>query len=250
MLSSTNGPGNLLREIWVTIAHYCVPPAAAAAAIVPVFRDMALKSAQQRGHPVPYMTFLKGVKEGLKASPTVGIIVGTQMVAQNGLVTLLAKAFTDRKTSGNNLSLELMSSGLVGLVSAPALAIFNGQTMGWSVRESLHRFSVMQGLAIAMQEAAFVGGVSASDYLAVSMKKRFGNNKIVDYAAAFFAGAAGSLAGHPANTALTRWQSGMTIKGHQLMLGSLRRTWAVACFSVLYKFWKEVASPTARPFST
>mgnify|MGYP000157861392 CR=1 FL=1 len=52
------------------------------------------------------------------------------------------------------------------------------------------------------------------------MRKNFGNTKVVDYIAAFIAGTAGSLAGHPANTALTHWQAGLTVDSlSQLLWG-------------------------------
>jgi hypothetical protein len=201
---------------------------------------MVAKSAQQKGQSVPAMNFMASVRGGVKAAPTVGAIVGTQMVLQS----LIEKALAGQSNAGS-LSSTLASSAVVGTASAPVLAVFNGQTMGWTVRESLQKFSVKQGLAIALQETAFVGGLSVADRLAAAMRKRFGNNKAVDYTAAFVAGAAGSLAGHPANTALTRWQSGMTVdNARQLMWGSVRKARAVGGFSVLYKLGKEALNST------
>jgi hypothetical protein len=233
------------KGAWPTVAPYVVPPVAAAAAIIPVFRDMVAKSAQQKGQAVPVMTLMESIKGGVKATPTVGAIVGTQIVLQN----LVEKVLSGQSNTGS-LSSTLASSAIVGIASAPVLAVFNGQTMGWTVRESLRKFSARQGLAIAVQETAFVGGLSVADHLAVTMRKEFGNNKAVDYTAAFIAGAAGSLAGHPANTALTRWQSGMTVdSARQLMWGSLCKARAVGVFSVVYKLGKEVLNTTVPPSS-
>jgi hypothetical protein len=228
------------KGMWPTVAPYVIPPVAASAAIVLVFHDMVAKSAQQKGQAIPTMPLMEILKGGVKAAPTVGAIVGTQMVLQS----LLEKTLTGQSNAGS-LSSTFASSAVVGTASAPVLAVFNGQTMGWSVRESLRRFSAKQGLAIAVQETAFVGGLSAADRLAVPMRKWFGNNKAIDYIAAFVAGAAGSLAGHPANTALTRWQSGMTVDSAcQLMWGSLRKARAVGGFSIVYKFGKEALNST------
>jgi hypothetical protein len=229
-----------LKWGWATTAPYVIPPLAASIAIVPVFRDMIAKSAQQKGQPIPPMTFIEGMKEGVKAAPTVGAIVGTQMVIQS----VVEKALIGESNT-KNLSSTLASSAIVGTASAPVLAIFNGQTMGWTVKESLSKFSVKQGLAIAVQETAFVGGLSVADELAKAMRHKLGNNKAVDYTAAFIAGAAGSLAGHPANTLLTRWQSGLPITSiKQLMWGSVRKARAVGCFSVGYKLAKEALNST------
>lgn len=226
---------------WPKIAPYVVPPVAAAAAIVPVFRDMVAKSAQQRGEPIAAMTLREGLREGVKAAPTVGAIVGTQMMLQN----VVEKTLTG-PSNEESLSSAFVSSAIVGTASAPVLAIFNGQTMRRTVSESLRRLSAIQCLAIATQETAFVGGLRAADRLAAVMRKRFGNNKAVDYTAAFVAGAAGSLAGHPANTALTRWQSGLKVDSvRQLMWGSLRKARAVGGFFVVYKLGKETLNSTA-----
>ncbi len=225
---------------WFSMLPYVVPPIAASVAIVPAFRDMVAKSAQQQGRPVPYTTLLESWKGGIRAAPTVGGIVGTQMVIQR----FVEKTLSGTSDTGS-ISSTLASSAVVGVASAPVLAVFNGQTMGWSVRETLKRFSAKQGMAIAIQETAFVVGLSVADRLAAAMRVRFGDNKAVDYTAAFVAGAAGSLAGHPANTALTRWQSGMTVDSiRQLMWGSARKARAIGVFSVIYKLGKEVLNST------
>ncbi len=236
--SAPNEPSS--KGIWPSVASYIVPPFTASVAIVFVFRDMVAKSAEQLGQFVPSMTFREGVKRGVKAAPTVGAIVGTQMILQN----MVEKALVGDKPS---LSSKFASSAIVGTASAPVLAVFNGQTMGRGVRESLRKFSPRQGLAIAVQETAFVIGISASDQLATKMRKKFGDTKAVDYTATFVAGAAGSLAGHPANTALTRWQAGLTVDHFsQLMWGAARKARAIGCFAVLYKFGKETLTPAVQ----
>ncbi|MBS0620064.1 MAG: hypothetical protein JSS61_01210 [Verrucomicrobia bacterium] len=233
--SATQSPQSF-PGLWSTLAPYAAPPLAASAAIVPVFRDLIAKSARQTGQPVPHISLMEGLKGGFRAAPTVGVIVGTQMVLQN----VVEKILTEDTTS---LSSMLASSALVGTASAPVLAVFNGQTMGWSIMQSLRNFSMKQGLAIAIQETAFVGGLSASDRLANAMKSRFGESKAIEYASAFTAGALGSLAGHPANTALTRWQSGLTVDTfRQSMWGAMRKARAIGCFSVAYKLGKEMLS--------
>jgi hypothetical protein len=230
------------KGIWPSVAPYVVPPFAASAAIIPVFRDMVAKSAQQVGKPVPSMTFIEGVKGGAKAAPTVGAIVGTQMVIQNKVEKALVG-----DSSKPSLFFMLASAAIVGTISAPVLAVFNGQTMGRGIRESLRKFSPWQGAAIAFQETAFVFGLSAADLLATEMRKKIGDTKVVDYTAAFVAGAGGSLSGHIANTALTRWQAGLTVDHFgQLMWGAARKARAIGCFSVLYKFGKETLNPTVR----
>lgn len=217
---------------------YAVPPLAASGAIVPVFRDLVAKSALQQGLSPSRMTIREGIRAGFAAAPTVGFIVGAQMLVQ--------PAVEKRLMGGaNQASFPTLvgSSALVGAASAPVLAIFNGQTMKWGVMKSLRNFSVKQGAAITFQETAFVFGMSVADRLALAAKRRFEGNKVVEYGAAFTGGAFGSLAGHPANTALTRWQNGMTLDSfHQSMWGSLRKARAIGLFACFYKFGKETLS--------
>lgn len=210
-------------------SSYVVPPIAAAGAIIPAFPGMVAKSALQRGQKVVPMTFASAVRGGIGAAPTVGVIVGTQMIAQSVLQSAMGKE--------SGLASTLASSAIVGIVSAPPIAIFNGKTMGWSVWESLRRISFRQCLAIATQETAFVSGLS----IAKTMKGKFGDHQVVDYTATFFTAALGSLVGHPANTALTRWQSGMPIENvGQLFWGAMRRARAVGLFAIVFKFGREI----------
>lgn len=216
------------------IPSYVVLPLSASIAIIPSFRDMIAKSSLQKGEPIPSISLLNGLKEGMKAAPIVGVIVGSQMFLQNKIENAFAK------NREKNLPTMMASAATVGIISSPILAIFNGMTAGLSLQESCKKFSPKQGVAIAIQESAFVAGLSAADPLGVKMKQQFGDNKVVEYIAAFISGAMGSLAGHPANTALTRWQSNMQVDGlHQLMWGSIRKARAIGMFSIFYKFGKE-----------
>jgi hypothetical protein len=195
------------------------------------------KSAQQRGE-VPSTTFREGFKKGMGAAPTVGLLIGMQDMLQR---------VVEKKLQGEEaqptLLTKLASSALVGIASSPVVAVFNGQTLkGGGVIESLRKFTAWQCMAISIQEAAFVAGLSAADLVAAPLKERFGDSKSVEYAATFTSGAFGSLAGHPANTALTRWQSGLRVESvSQLMWGSMRKARTIGVFSVLYKLGKETA---------
>jgi hypothetical protein len=252
MTSPTSNPSSS-RGVWFSLAPYVVPPVAAAAAIVPAFYDMVAKSAKQKGLPVPGMTVmnvLQGVKGGFGAAPTVGVMVGTQMVFQERVEKTLVKTFPNlfaKDSNKTSASLTLVSSVIVGGLSSPFLAVYNGKTMmpPWSVKESLSRFSLKQAGAITLQETGFVAGLATADLVSVRMKQVLGDNKAVEYSAAAIAGALGSLAGHAGNTALTRWQNGMTVDSlRQLSWGSLRKARGNAIFAVVYKLGKDVLNPT------
>ncbi len=101
--------------------------------------------------------------------------------------------------------------------------------------KSLRRLAPKQATAIVIQETAFVGGVSAKDEIAPLIREYAGDNAAVDYATAYFSGALGSILGHPANTALTRWQNGMVVESvSQSMLGAARKARGIGVLSMLF----------------
>jgi hypothetical protein len=238
--SSATPNGQQSRGYWPAIAPYAVPIIAASAAIVPAFRDLAAKSAQQMGQSVPTLSSRELLKGGVKLAPTVGGIIGMQMVLQGIVQRALYK-------EGEKASFSAMvaSSACVASVSAPFIAIFNGKTMGWSEAKTIQKFTRQQGLVIVVQETAFVLGISAADRLADIMKSKLGDNRLVEYSAAFTAGALGSLAGHPANTVLTRLQNELPLGGfRQSFWGAAHRARAIGIFSVSYKLGKELLNFT------
>lgn len=222
---------------WSDMAPYVTPPVAAGMSIVPVFGDMIAKSAQQLNKPVPKLSIVSALKEGCRVAPTVGAIVGTQMVLQQQIERQLNEG------GEGDLKTKLVSSATVGALSSPVLAVFNGQSLGWGVLQSIRRFTPKQAGAITAQETAFVLGLSAADEVASVMKSHFGEHRAVDDGAAFISGAMGSLAGHPANTALTRWQQGLAVDSfRQSMWGAMRKARCVGCFALLYKWGKELSA--------
>jgi hypothetical protein len=237
------------RETWSSLAPYVASPLAASAAIVPAFYDTIAKTAMQKGVPVPQISALQAIKGGVGAAPTVGAIVGVQMVLQGRVEKALEKTFPNLfggDSTRAKVGLTLASSAIVGGISSPFLAVYNGKTMvpPWSFKESLSKFSPKIAGAIVLQETGFVAGLAAADLVSIPMKKLFGDNKAVEYLAAATAGALGSLVGHAGNTALTRWQSGMVVDNiSQLSWGALRKARANAVFSVAYKVGKEALTP-------
>jgi hypothetical protein len=253
MSAPTSSSSSPSEGVWRSIVPYLGPPFAASAGIVPAFYDMIAKSEMQIGRPAPRMTFknlLQGVKGGFGAAPTVGIMVGTQMVLQARVEQSLLNTFPNLFADGSNEAkawLTLASSAVVGGLSSPCLAVYNGKTMlpPWSVKKSLSRLSPKQAGAITLQETGFVGGLATADLLSRKMTQLVGDNKAVEYSAAAVAGILGSLFGHAGNTALTRWQNGMRIDNlGQLSWGSLRKARGNAIFAVVYKFVKAGLNST------
>jgi hypothetical protein len=220
-----------------TLAPYITPPLAASLAVIPIFYGFMAKSAEQQGQPLPP---IKGsLKAGCKAAPTIGLIVGTQMVAQ----TLAEKSLSSlmKKTEDReNFALMLASALLVAAISAPALAVFNGQTMGKKVAESLRALSPKQALAIIARETSFLFSLRVSGPISAQMQNALGENRCVDYSSTFATGAIGSLIGHPADTLLTLWQKGMKVANpFQTMKGAPIKAVTVGGFSIGYKAVNE-----------
>jgi hypothetical protein len=236
--SSAVQNGQPSGRVWPNVAPYLIPPLAASVAIIPVFYGFVAKSAQQIGKPIPRMTIKEALKGGVQAAPTIGVIVGTQMIMQNAVEKALMENI------GNNgkpsFTSMLVSSVIVGGISAPALAVFNGQTMGRTVTESLRSLSVKQTTAIVFRETSFLFSLIISGSVSEAMKRISGDNKAVEYSSAFVSGAIGSVIGHPADTALTLWQKGMKVECfRQSMRGAPMKALAVGGFSVFYKIAKD-----------
>lgn len=235
MSSSISGPVDRPSQgLWNTMVSYFTPPAAAAVAIVPAYRDFAAKSDLQRGLAVTPLSYRNWFRGGVEAARPVGVLVGAQMVVQ----PVVERALKGESNS-SGWGATLGSSAVVGGLSSPFVAVFNGYTMGWDWKKSLRNYTPKQAAVITVQETAFVGGLSAADKVSSFMRGIFGDNKAVDYASTFVAGASGSLAGHPANTALTRAQSGLPFNARQCMSGGATKARGVGIFAVGYKLMKE-----------
>jgi hypothetical protein len=212
-------------------------------AIVPVFYGFMVKSALQTGSPIPAFSMKTALWEGMKAAPTIGLIVGTQMVAQNlaekGIMQLTGN------TEPQFISM-LASSILVGAVSAAPLAVFNGMTMKQTARESLSSLTARQALAIVARETSFLFSLRISGPVGEVMKENLGDSRAVKVGAAFTSGAIGSLIGHPADTALTLWQKKQEIRSaRQLMNGGAAKAVTVGVFTICYGAAKELIESTA-----
>jgi len=217
------------------------PIFAAAGAIVPPYYLFVVKSAYQQGKPAPSMTMREVLMGGVKAAPTIGTIVGTQMIVQAFVEKALVKARKNEEGQPPSFWTMLGSSAFVGGVSAPLLAIFNGQTMGLSPMQSLSALSAKQAAAIVTRETSFLFSLRVSEPISEELKQVAGDTKAVEYVSAALSGAIGSVVGHPADTALTLWQKGIKVVSlPQLMRGAVPKSGAVAAFSLGYKTLSDV----------
>lgn len=129
---------------------YLAPPISAMGAIVLPYRFFVQKSAQQLGRPIPRISFLEGIAGGLRTAPMIGFIVGTQMIAQEAIEKMIGG-----DKDHPSFFKMFASSALVGLISAPSLAAFNGLTLKQTVMDSVRRLSARQTGAIVARETSF-----------------------------------------------------------------------------------------------
>jgi hypothetical protein len=86
--------------------------------------------------------------------------------------------------------------------------------------------------------------MSLSDPMSAIVKRKFKKNKLAENGAFFATGAIGALCNHPANTALTLWQKGLSVRNiGQLYLGSPIRAIGVGLFNVCYQNGKKILMP-------
>lgn len=211
---------------------------AAAGSILPVYPDLEAKSLQQLGeHNIPPINFKNWAKEGLKLAPVVGFIIAAQMEANQKVDNFWKSKFFDPTLL--NVLTTIGSPAVVGFGFSPFLTIFNGKTMKMTAMQSLQMLFGRAGLkmcmAIALQETAFVAGIAAGKQI-----KKLSDNNAITYPATFAAGYIGSLAGHPFNTAVTRWLKKKPVEfSNQLWWGAARKARAIGCFALLYKIASE-----------
>lgn len=227
--SISNSPKT--SESWVSrIYSNSIPLISASVSIVPAFGFLVWKSCAITEQPRPKWNKTLWI-QSVKAAPTVGAIVWSQMFTQQVIEGLLQKYSSGQK---ENAYLMIASSVTVAVVSAPFLAILNGQTMGKSIRESL-KLSPQQVTAIAMRELFFILSLRVSGPVGEKMKAICGDNKVVKYGSAGVTGMLGAIAGHSADVWLTLLQNKKRITSyHQLKLGIGPRMCGLFLFNACY----------------
>lgn len=235
--SAQNEQANMtMRDAWTHASPYIAPPVAAGLSVIPVSYGFNIKSALQLGNPFPRMSFSEILRGGIAMSPTVGGIVGTQMIAQNMAQKGLKQISGGKDEDRASFAQTFIASAIVGLVSAPGLAVFNGQTAGKKVKDSLRELSPKQAMMITARETSFLFSLAASGPISDYMEKKCGENKIVGYASTFISGSIGSIVGHPFDTALTLDQHKMKMRNFRhLMQGGGAKALTVGGFAICYK---------------
>lgn len=213
----------------MSLNDYFAPIAASMGAISATYWGFECKSAKQLDKPTPYSTVKQIAQKGIKASPSIGATVGIQAIAQKGIEKWIQRG--EIPTFGETF----ISATFVALISTPTLAGFNGLTTGNGFIKSIKQLSPKQMGAITTREISFLFSLGVSAPLTERIKNTFGENIYIENLSLFLTGMLGSLAGHPFDTALTRWQNNLPIKTiRQLMRGAAIKACTVGIFFILY----------------
>ena len=216
--------------------RWSVAPISAGLSILPTFYGFQRKSALQSFGSAPKFRPVSAFVGGVKASPTIAAIIGSQILMQGGIEERLPQT---KESKNKNM---FVSCSIVALFSIPGFIVFNGQTLGRSPLNSLRAATLAQGLSIFSREETFLGSVRVSGPVGDALKKSGGDHKVAEIAGHFATGAIGSVIGHPGDTALTWLQNGLkigeTIRTHgvfSLYRGVVPKAVATGAFVVCFK---------------
>lgn len=242
--SVQNSPSS--NGIWSQAKPYVTSPivkstVVASASIVPLMYFFMIKTARQTEEPILEMNLRKVIKQGFKAAPTIGLIVGPQLSLQPVLEKIMREALMKNPQNNEKVRFTpLASSFAIALLSTPALAVFNGQTMGYTIMKSLKSLSAKQTAAIVSRETSFLFALSISRPLSEAMKEVTGDNKATKIGSVFFGGMIGSIMGHPFDTALSVWQKEKNVNPKKLMAGSPMRALGLGLFAAFHNIGTEL----------
>ncbi len=211
--------------------QYIAPTIAAGLATIPTYFPLETKTALQLGRVPARFSLKRSVIEGIKAAPTMGGLIGAQIITQGSLEKTLNEVPKVQDIA--------ISSIVVGGASIPFCAILNGQTMGWCPKKSLKKLTHQQACAIVIREAIFLFSLKISTPLNQSIKEFAGPSKEIEYATIFSTMAIGSVLSHPADSFFTQSQAGEAIRVKHLMKGSLRTAAALGVFGILNQFFYQ-----------
>ncbi len=179
------------------------------------------------------MSVMQAFRAGAATAPNMGAIIATQLIAKRGV----EKLFSKQEEGKASFSSMFLSAAIVGAISAPPLAIFNGQTMGRSAWQSVQGLQLRQIGAIVLRETSFLFALGISSPICAWMQQAAGDKdrKWIELPVAFVTGVTSGVVSHPADTALTLWQRKMKIESaRQLMQGGFTRAIALGGFFVCY----------------
>jgi len=223
MTSSTSPAANKQPSFWNTMVPYITTPVGVSAGIFPVFYGFVVKSAQQTGSKVPPFV----LKESLMGARNAAPLLATQVFVQDMIERGFKKQMGVPPKDNLPFNASLTSAITAVVVTAPALAVFNGWTMNHSWRQSIQTLVASPKLtgALIVRDTGFLLGFKVSKPMTQAMKNQFGDTAVVEYASVFSTGVVAALMGHPADTYFTCGQKKVPIlsywKGAPVRAGSV-----------------------------
>jgi hypothetical protein len=222
------------------LAPYLLSPASAALAVAAnplFFYCQRLKTVKQLDIPLARLSAWQFTVQNIKMAAIVGALVGTQMVAQDLIEKNLFK-----KESG--FYAMLASSLMVGTVSSPILAMYNGLSGNLTFKQSWNALSVKQLGSILGQETIFLLSRKVSGPVNEKLKKQYGESNTIRYGSSFLTGTFGAFLNHPANTTITFLQNKKGMPPlNQLMRGCVPRALSVGMLLACCELASDVLKP-------
>lgn len=220
-----------------------IPMIAAGLANLPTFRSLMEKSNLQVGDK-RRVSMKEGMREGIKACPSVAGAVGLQVWLQGDFKRLFPEP--------ESVIANLGSSAMVAIISVLPLTIVGGRTRKFTAMGSIKRLNMGQVALLTWRETLFVFTTVLSNPVCEAARKMLGDSKFVTVPTSYLLGMAGSFGNHIADTAFTMMQNGVpfhkplrasewTLKdvkllSAQLRRGALVRGHGLGMFNALYTF--------------
>lgn len=224
------------KELFRKCADKIAAPFSAGLAIVPSFYWFARKAAIQSGSNLPLFNFENSVLGGIKTIPTIASTVGLQLILQESIQTKI-----NESNLYNSWQSSFLASSIVGFLTAIPLGIFQGQTLGFSIKTSLKTAAMPKSVClIGLRESGFIAGVQASAPLAKLINPN--NDNMVLQNLTYFASSAGaSILTQPLDSLATQNFKPCSVP-KSLYSGSVSRAIASGIFNVAYQAAKNLIS--------
>ena len=213
-----------------------IPPFAASVAIVPSFYWFARKGALQSNSPVPSFNFNNTFLAGIKSVPIIAGTVGLQLILQEAFEKTLKN-----KSLMSDWQSSLSASSLVGFFTAIPLGIFQGQTLGLSIQDSIKTSLTPKLISvIGLRESGFIAGLQLGKPVAKLLNPQ-NDNLLIKNLTYFTTSAGAALLTQPLDSLATR-SFKQTTNSASLYAGSISRAIASGIFSIVYQNVKTFIS--------
>lgn len=205
-MTSTSAAQNTQPSTWNTLVPYFQTPVGVSVGITPVFYGFIAKSALQTGATkLPPVV----IKDILSGSKNAAALLATQVFVQDTIERVVKKRMGVQPAESLPIAVSLANTVGTVVVTAPALAIFNGWTMNHGWKQSLNSLIASPKLtgALVLRDTGFLAGTKLSKPVSEAVKARYGYSFPLEYMSVFTSGVVAALFGHPFDTMFTCGQA-------------------------------------------